>query len=262
MKRINDIDEFSSLASAKKHRYTNCYLFLDGINALISEGVLYYESVPSGVLFYSDTGSAYDIYYYLSSCEPFAFASKDKPVQMEMASRVGNTVHTDMLALWQSLGFKLRAESLQMQRVFDRNTDFPLPDNGAVYATPENMESIFGLWRDDMLIDVRSNESEYLSDIAASRIITIPGNGSGVRAVLHMEARSGYMLLDRIVVSENYRGQGLMARLLDFAFAQGIQSGRYQFRLWVLKQNTVAQKAYKKRGFEPNGRVAAKLYTE
>ena len=54
-----------------------------------------------------------------------------------------------------------------------------------------------------------------------------------------------------LVVHEDYRGQGLSHKLLDFVKEQATASGCCKLTLEVLSENEIAKKSYAKFGFKP-----------
>ncbi|GGS84267.1 GNAT family N-acetyltransferase [Streptomyces cinerochromogenes] len=90
---------------------------------------------------------------------------------------------------------------------------------------------------------------------AGSVTLLIEEGGSEDWAGFPVERRQGHMV--GVFVRPEHRGNGLIGALFEAGVAWAWEREAERVRLFVHRENTRAQAAYRKLGFEPSGRVVA-----
>ncbi|MFF9770417.1 GNAT family N-acetyltransferase [Streptomyces sp. NPDC053086] len=90
---------------------------------------------------------------------------------------------------------------------------------------------------------------------AGSVTLLVEEAGTEDWAGFPVERRQGHMV--GVFVRPEHRGNGLVEALFDAGVEWAWERGAERVRLFVHKENTRAQAAYRRIGFEPNGRVVA-----
>lgn len=84
MKNLKKIEEYFELVNQVKKKntlmYSNCYLYQDEIQKLISQKRFYYEAINGGLIFYVDEKKYYETYYFLNVDTDWKIAKKDKDI--------------------------------------------------------------------------------------------------------------------------------------------------------------------------------------
>lgn len=84
MKKVENIDEYFTVVNWKrkenKATFTNCYLYQDEVQRLITKEKIFYEKVDGGILIYVDEMEYYQMYYYINVEAAWKIERKDKDI--------------------------------------------------------------------------------------------------------------------------------------------------------------------------------------
>lgn len=122
-------------------------------------------------------------------------------------------------------------------------------DRGAIQAL---VEAAYALYLPRMGRRPGPMDDDYAARIAAGQawVVDAPDELGGLVALLVLEPRPDFLLVDNVAVAEAARGRGLARRLLDFAEAEARRLGYRELQLYTHKTMTENQAIYLRLGWE------------
>lgn len=102
----------------------------------------------------------------------------------------------------------------------------------------------------DLIELIRSEHAEVLIAVVSNEIV-----GSGYAKILQAKPYqkfSQYAYLGFMYVKPEFRGQGIIQKIIDGLISWAMDQKLKEVRLEVYNQNTIAKEAYLKAGFSPN----------
>jgi ribosomal protein S18 acetylase RimI-like enzyme len=277
MKQVESFNQFNRLIKTHQEKYknqvTNCFLFPNEIEKIITRGQLFFAEEENGVFFFRKRPGCHSLYYYWNpdnlNFESFS-SYYEKPIVLDLTHIINREPGNlqSIKQAWERQGFLFYKKYQQMclfqKKESDKQSINPIRNKGNNQFIVENAnindeDIISNLWRDslDIFSAVLPSAEELKEKILLHQIFVCRNSDLNVIAALQTEKTGKTISIDHVVVNKDYRNKGLGDKLLATTLYNFIDVKK--FVLWVDVNNLPAIHLYKKWGFAFSNKVSDQL---
>lgn len=264
IKTISELEELLKVVEGKKP-LTNCYLFGDELNSLISLGYLYYQISGFNLFLFKcrNEGDFFELYYYINEENLPIKIDQKAPIVLEIPYRGSPKFPQRELDYLMKCGFELHINrdlmflnrpNLSQKEVSVINCSVKLFDDVShTHLVFNSIKETFDFFTGDIL-----SLEEVKQSIQNKEVLAIYSCDS-LAGFLRYYIKNKVSWIGHIVIFDEFAGKGLGKLLvyeyLKHQFAKGIQT----FQHWVVSDNNTALKLYDYFGFKKMNKSSISL---
>ena len=269
---VTSLTSYKDLVKRTKERagkvISNCVLMGSSMDHYITEGRLFYQSFPEGMVFYADEGSYYELYYYWEPGAPMADFRADKKISIVeiMASGKQEEQAKLMEPTILAAGFTLLKTTLQLEANLNA-LDYSLEEElnrrlemlasqglSLRFCDEKLLPQVRKLWEE--YLDPMDVPDDHLSDGENDSILCVIDQNDSVAAVKWWRYVKQVQEGRHTVTHPDYYRHGLGTTLLLAQFQHAREKGIFRNRTWVRDDNFQSLGMCQKAGLKLNGRVS------
>lgn len=254
LKQIQQYEEISPLIRKffKPSVQTNHFMSEREYRTSIENKSLYYYEIADNIIFLKKREANYKLTYMLNNYKEIkikeVLSNLDMPVVTEIVKRPACKNISEITSFFEKNNFNIELERYRMQLsenvVYDNNEESikKICDTSNFYDINEMLNKNFSVHTGCI-----PNEIELKNDIEEGFVIGVFSNKGNLAGILHYSNNKSVYEIRHLVVDEMYRNKGVASLLIE-TYHEKILANKS--KVWVSKNNNIAQSCYKKHGYE------------